>query len=85
MNRAGSRLSQVLFLLGYDSEKYPEHVCRELLKNFTGLLMQPEILTSIACQRYLTALEPFSAYEIGVSATEYLPVSEYPTGRRRRK
>ncbi|MCW3377981.1 hypothetical protein N5T04_27750 [Escherichia coli] len=44
MNRAESRLSQVLFLLGYDSEKYPEHVCRELLKNFTGLLMQPEIL-----------------------------------------
>ncbi|HDQ6987173.1 TPA: hypothetical protein QBH06_004441, partial [Escherichia coli O113:H21] len=32
MNRAESRLSQVLFLLGYDSEKYPEHVCRELLK-----------------------------------------------------
>ncbi len=44
MNRAESRLSQVLFLLGYDSEKYLEHVCRELLKELTGLLMQPEII-----------------------------------------
>ncbi|EFU5143305.1 hypothetical protein H3B90_003578 [Escherichia coli] len=86
MNRAESRLLQVLFLLGYDSEKYPEHVCRELLKElyrFADATGDSEL--AIACQRYLTALEPFSAYEIGVSATEYLPVSEYPTGRRRRK